>query len=59
MGEGSSVVEMACQRVDNLVCANIIVKINMLAMVDSLECFGGGQPNAFLYRFMDQECVLG
>ena len=59
MREGSSVVEMACQRVDDLVCSNVVVKVNMLAMVDSLERgFGGGQRNAFLYRLMDQECVL-
>lgn len=51
---------MACQRVDDLICANVVVKVNMLAMVDSLERgFGGGQRNAFLYRLTDQECVLG
>ena len=60
MGERSRIVEMACQRVDDLICADVVVKVNMLAMVDSLERgFGGGQRNAFLYRLTDQECVLG
>ena len=60
MGERGGVVEMAGQRVDDLVCADIIVEVNMLAMVDGLDGrLGGGQWDAFLYRLADEEGVLG
>ena len=58
MGERSGVVEMAGQGVDDLICADVVVEVNMLAMMDGLvRNFGGGQWDAFLYRLADEKGV--
>lgn len=60
MGERGGVVEMAGQGIDDLICANVIVEVDMLAMVDSLGgSFGGGQWDAFLCRLADEEGIGG
>lgn len=60
MGERGGVVEMTGQGVDDLICADVVVKIYMLAKVDGLgRIFVGGQWNAFLHRLADEEGVLG
>lgn len=41
-----------------MVCSDIIVEVDMLAVVDGLGgSFGGGQRDAFLYRLADEEGV--
>ena len=43
-----------------MICADVIVEVYMLAMVDGLSGgFGGGQWHAFLYRLFDEEGVWG
>lgn len=60
MGERGGVVEMASQGVDDLICADVVVKVDMLAIVDGLgRSFGGGQWDAFLYRLADEQGILG
>lgn len=60
MGERGGVVEMAVQRVDDLICADVVVEVDMLAIVDGLGgSFGGGQWDAFLYRLADEQGILG
>ena len=60
MGKRGGVVEMARQGVDDLICADIVIEVDMLAMVDGLSwSFGGGQWDAFLYRLADEEGILG
>lgn len=60
MGERGGVVEMAGQGVDDLVCANIVVEVDMLAIVDGLSgSFGDGQWDAFLHGLADEEGVWG
>lgn len=60
MGERGGVVEMAGQGIDDLVCADIVVEVDMLAIMDGLGgIFGGGQWDAFLYRLADEKGVLG
>ena len=59
MGERSGVIEMAGQRVDDLICADVVVEVDMLAVVDGLAgSFGSGQWDAFLHRLADEEGVL-
>lgn len=51
---------MAGQGVNDLVCANVAVEVNILAIVDGLRgSFAGGQWNAFLYRLAEEEGVWG
>lgn len=60
MGERGGVVEMAGQGVDDLVCADVVVEVDMLPMVDGLGgSFGSRQWDAFLQRLADEEGVLG
>lgn len=59
MGERGGVVEMAGQGVDDLICADVVVKVDMLAIVDGLGgSFRGGQWDAFLYRLADEQRIL-
>ena len=59
MGERGGVVEMAGQGVDDLICADVTVEVDVLAIIDGLGgSFGGGQWDAFLYRLADEEGVL-
>lgn len=51
---------MASQGVDDLLCADVIVEVYMLAIVNSLGgSFGGGQWDAFLYRLVNEQGVWG
>lgn len=60
MREGGGVVEVAGQGVDDLLCADIIVEVDMLAIVDGLSgSFGGGQWDAFLYRLANEQGIWG
>ncbi len=55
MGERGGVVEMAGQGIDDLICADVVVEVDMLAIVEGLDRnFGGGQGDAFLYRLADE-----
>ena len=43
-----------------MICADVVVEVNMLTMVNGLRGgFGGGQWDAFLYRLADEEGILG
>lgn len=43
-----------------MVCTDVVIEIDMLAIVDRLGgSFGGGQRDAFLHRLADKEGVLG
>lgn len=60
MSKRRGVIQMAGQGVDDLICANVVVEENILAIVDDLRGgFGGGQWDAFLYRLADEEGVWG
>lgn len=60
MSKRRGVIQMAGQGVDDLVCANVVVEENILAIVDGLRGrFGGGQWSASLYRLAEEEGVFG
>ena len=43
-----------------MICANIVVKVYVLAMMNGLcRSLGGGQWNAFLSRLANDEGILG
>ena len=60
MGERGGVIEMAGQRVNDLICTDVVVKKDMLAILDALcKSLLSRQWCAFLYRLLDQEGILG
>ena len=51
---------MAGQGVDDLICADIVVEVDVLAIVNGLGGrSGAGQWHAFLYRLADEKSIWG